>query len=94
MNPNTHEEYLQNEEGKTIAIITGVPDTCNHFYDDKVYILGNGVVLLEKDFRCPTDEETQKYLQKEVDKQNSFIETGTTRCVKCKKIYSPDLFMI
>jgi len=88
MNPNKHEEYFEIDGMR--GFITGIPDRCNHVYDEHILILGNGDIISVKDYLCPTNEETQKYITKIVEDKNTFIETGTTRCLKCKKIYVPD----
>ena len=88
MSPNKHEEVVK--IGDALCFITGVPDKCQHVYEENVYILGNGDILVEKDYLCPTNEATQEYMMKEIDKRNTFLETGTARCLKCKKIYTPD----
>ncbi len=90
MHPNKHEEYFELDGMR--GFITGIPDRCQHAYEENVYILGNGEVLLEKDYLCPTNEATSEYLHKEAEKRNSFIQTGTARCIKCKKIYTPPMF--
>lgn len=90
MSPDKHEEYFEIDGMR--GFITGVPDKCQHVYEENVFILGNGDVLVEKDYLCPTREATQDYIQKVVEERDTFIEIGTARCLKCKKIYSPDFF--
>lgn len=90
MHPNKHEEFFEIDGMR--GFITGVPDKCEHIYDESVFILGNGDVLVEKDYLCPTQQTTQEYLMKEAEKRGSFIEIGTSRCLKCKKIYHPEFY--
>jgi len=90
MGHNTHTEVIR--IGGATAILTGVPDRCQHVYEENVYILGNGDVLAEKNYMCPTNEETSRLLQLEAENRDSFIQTGTSRCIKCKKIYEPPMF--
>jgi ssDNA-binding Zn-finger/Zn-ribbon topoisomerase 1 len=92
MSPDKHEEYF--EINGMCGFITGVPDKCDHIYEETVFILGNGDVLVEKDYLCPTNEATQEYLMKEAEKRDSFIQISTSRCLKCKKIYTPELDFI
>jgi len=90
VHPNKHTEYF--EDGNLRGFITGVPDRCDHVYDENVFILGNGDVLVKKDYLCPTNEATIEYLSNEAEKRNSFVQTGTSRCIKCKKVYHPPMF--
>ncbi len=90
MHPDKHTEYCEVDDLR--IIITGVPDRCDHIFEENVFILGNGDILVEKDYLCPTSEATSEYLYKEAEKRDSFIQIGTSRCIKCKKVYHPPMF--
>ena len=85
---NKHTEFIQ--LGNVRAFITGVPDKCSHIFEDAIYILGNGDIIVVKDYLCPTNEATHEYISSEVEKRNTYIQTGTNRCIKCKKVFEPD----
>lgn len=91
MDPNNTHTELVHLPGLGNAFLK-VPDKCDHVYEDNVHILGNGDVLYEKDYLCPTNEATWEYLQKVADEKNSFIQIGTSACIKCKKIWSPPMW--
>lgn len=79
---HTHTEIIGN------AIITGVPDKCNHVMSGSCYFLRNGDVLYEKDYRCPTDEATQEYINKIAEDRNTSVCGGSVCCIKCGKFYT------
>ena len=77
----THTEFIKIGNGH--AFITGVKDRCNHDMSGTCYQLGNGDVLYEKDYRCPTNEATFEYIQKIANDRNTYISGGSVCCSKC-----------
>lgn len=84
---STHTEIIHLPEGGR-AIVTGVPDTCEHNDDLVVFTLANGDNLFEKDYRCPTNEETAKYVHLVAEQRNTWVNGGTVACSKCFKVHS------
>ena len=82
----THSEFIKLKNGH--AILTGVPDKCDHVMEGTCFFLGNGDVLYEKDYRCPTNEATHEYIQKVADNRNTYVSGGSVCCIKCGRFYS------
>lgn len=78
----THTEFIKLKDGSH-AFISGVKDRCTHVMEGSCYFLDNGDVLYEKDYRCTTDEETNKYIQRIADSRNTYIQGGSVCCIKC-----------
>lgn len=64
--------------------ITGVKDDCDNNYNE--YSLENGDNLLERDYRCHTEEETMKYMEKVAKERNTYIDRQSMACSKFGKI--------
>lgn len=86
MGHNTHSAFIKFENSH--AFIDGLKDKCKHDYSETVFMLGNGEYLKEKDYRCPTNEATQEYIQHIAEQKNTYVSGGTSACSKCGKIYT------
>jgi hypothetical protein len=65
------------------AFVTGIPDKCQHDDNGSCFFLGNGDILYEKNYRCPTDEETYRYITKIAEDRNTYVCGGSVCCSKC-----------
>lgn len=83
----THEEFVKLPNG-SYAFVTGVPDKCDHDDKETVWMLGNGDNLFDKDYRCPTNEATQEYIEKIAQERNTYVSGQTSGCSKCFKVHS------
>ena len=58
---------------------------CNHYYKEAI-LLSNGDILWVDNYKCPTDEETHKYLENVAEERNAWMTGGGMLCVKCKSL--------
>jgi len=86
MGRNTHSAFIQFDGSR--AFVDGLKDKCQHDYSEVVYMLSNDEYLKEKDYRCPTNEATQEYIQHVAEQKNAYIQGCTTACSRCGKIYT------
>lgn len=90
MQNNTHAAVLTDEEGRAIAFIDGIPDTCEHD-DNGEWLHFNSEGEYFKESELPPNE-----LNAGRNRYKFFvlhaINGGCCSCSKCGKPYTPDFF--
>lgn len=66
-----------------------IPHTCDE--QGSYFQLGDGTVISEKSVRCPTSEETYKYVQKIAEERDTWVAGGGVCCSICGAI--PNYFL-
>jgi hypothetical protein len=79
----------------SIAYIDGIPDTCQHQYDDDIFISASGKVIhwyTYKQWASYTAPMRNQLIQEYHESIGDPITTGTSECRKCHKIFHPPMF--
>lgn len=90
----THGAFIQLKGGGH-AFIDGIPDTCEHDYSDDVFITVSGKTIHWHTYRNWARYTSEMRNRLIFDYQNEVgdpIQTGTSECRKCKKIFHPPIF--